>query len=169
MFFESRLECDKNECDKPGNDKPNNDKDNCAEYQGRLPECGNMVFPYVPMQRNNPATYEANEALNNGTLFPGLNLPFHLKGEASNIVKGPLNELQALEFVIQELGLYLDTHPNDQEAFSLFQKYVELEKTARKNFVSSNGPLFQRDAAQSDQYNWLQEPWPWNRSAEVGK
>ena len=30
--------------------------------------------------------------------------------------------------MIQELGLYLDTHPNDSEAFALFQNYVELEK-----------------------------------------
>ena len=167
MFFENRSDCDKPECDKPGNDKPNNDT--CAEYQGRLPECGNLVFPYVPLQRDNPSTYEANEALNTGTLFPSLNLPFHLKVNASNVVKGPLNELQALEFVIQELGLYLDTHPNDKEAFALYQKYVGLEKTARKNFVASNGPLFQTDAAKNDKYNWLQDPWPWNKTEEGGK
>lgn len=152
MFFENRQEGSSNN-----------------EHMGRLPECGNLVFPYVPMQCDNPTTYDANEALNTGTLFPSLNLPFHLKVGATDVVKGPLNELQALEFVIQELGLYLDTHPNDQEAFTLFQKYVELEKTARKNFVAANGPLFQTDAAKNDTYNWLQDPWPWSRTDEGGK
>ena len=38
-------------------------------------------MPYVPFQQNNPQKYAQTEALSNGTLFPGLNLPFHLAGE----------------------------------------------------------------------------------------
>lgn len=60
-----------------------------------------------------------------------------------------LNQLRALDFVIQELSLYLDTHPNDSEAFALFQNYVELEKTAREKYVEQHGPLTQNDAALS--------------------
>ena len=50
----------------------------CSTMEGALPgKCGNMVFPYIAMQGENPKRYDQKEALENGTLFPGLNLPFH--------------------------------------------------------------------------------------------
>lgn len=36
-----------------------------------------LAFPYVPMQKNDPERYSQQDALRAGTLFPGLNLPFH--------------------------------------------------------------------------------------------
>ncbi len=130
--------------------------------KGTLPPCGDLATPYVPMMEPLPERYSYTDALNSGTLFPALNLPFHLKINANNVVKTPLNELQALEFVVTELGLYLDTHPNDEEAFYVFKQYVELEKEARKAFTEANGPLFQTDAARSETYTWAQDPWPWH-------
>ena len=138
----------------------------CPDGKGKLPACGNLAFPYIPMQGTDAKKYTQTEALNNGTLYPGLNLPFHLKVNASNVVNTPLTELQALEFVLLELGLYLDTHPDDQEAFALFQKYAELERTARQTYGKENGALFKRESAQNDSFTWVQDPWPWNKSAE---
>ena len=95
---------------------------NCPDYYGTLPSCTNLAFPYVPMQQQNPKRYDQTDALSNGTLFPGLNLPLHLKTKGSTLPSSdPLTELQALEFVVLELGLYLDTHQDDEEAFSLFR------------------------------------------------
>ena len=88
----------------------------CDSSRGTLPACAPLAVPYVPFQQMAPKRYSQNDALSNGTLFPGLNLPFHLKIDAPNAVTGPLGELQALEFVLLELGLYLDTHQNDSEA-----------------------------------------------------
>ena len=49
----------------------------CREMDGSLPGgCGNMVFPYIAMQRENAQRYDNREALSQGTLFPGLDLPF---------------------------------------------------------------------------------------------
>ena len=141
----------------------NNMTPTCGDACGTLPECAPLVFPYVPMQQTGAKRYNQNDALNNGTLFPGLNLPFHIKAEASNVVNGPLAELQALEFVITELGLYLDTHADDQEAFALFQQYVAMEKEGRERYVEMYGPLLQTEAAKSDCYTWLCNPWPWER------
>ena len=72
-------------------------------------------------------------------------------------------ELQALEFVLVELGLYLDTHSGDAEAFELYKQYAALEKEAREKYEAANGPLFQRSTANSKTWNaWLSDPWPWN-------
>ena len=135
----------------------------CPDGCGTLPECAPLAVPYVPFQQSGSKRYTQNEALNNGTLFPGLNLPFHLKAGAANVPSTPLAELQALEFVLLELGLYLDTHQADSEAFALFQQYAALEKAGREKYESMYGPLVQSAAAAQKSFSsWIAEPWPWN-------
>ncbi len=131
---------------------------------GTLPgKCASMVFPYIPMQENNPKVYEQTEALATGTLFPGLNLPFHRAMENRlNCKNAPLCELMALDFAVVELGLYLDTHKDDAEAFALFQKYVALYQEGKAKYEKLYGPLKQTSAAKSASYNWLENPWPWD-------
>jgi len=102
------------------------------------------------------------DALNNGTLYPGLNLPSRAKVNAASLPQTPMTELQALEFVLQELALYLDTHPSDGEAFELFRQYAALEETARADYVEIGGPIMRGETARSKTYTWLQYPWPWN-------
>ena len=77
-------------------------------------------------QGPNPEKYTKERALEQGTLYPDLNLPFHLKVNPGRVADTPLNQIRALDFAIQELGLYLDTHPYDSEAFALFQEYVTM-------------------------------------------
>ena len=134
----------------------------CPDHCGTLPECAPLAVPYVPFQQQGSKQYGHREALNNGTLFPGLNLPFHVKVKPGDVANSALGELQALQFVLLELGLYLDTHKDDAEAFAVFQRYATMEKEARKRYEAENGPLFQRSTASSDSYNWLCDPWPWN-------
>jgi len=135
----------------------------CPDHYGTLPSCAGLAFPYVSMQQRNPKRYDQTDALRNGTLFPGLNLPFHLKVNGSTLpTSDPLTELQALEFVVLELGLYLDTHPDDEEAFTLFRQYSAMEKAAKAAYESKYGPLMLCNAAEHGTYRWLEEPWPWN-------
>ena len=134
----------------------------CPDHCGTLPSCAGLAVPYVPFQQDNPKKYGQNEALSNGTLFPALNLPFHLKVEGSYLPSNPLVELQALEFVVLELGLYLNTHPDDTEAFTLFKQYAAMEKATKAAYESKFGPLMKSSAAAFDCYRWLQDPWPWN-------
>lgn len=134
----------------------------CADHCGTMPSCAPLAVPYVPFQQTGSQKYDQAQALNNGTLFPGLNLPFRVKATAANVVNGPLAELQALEFVLVELGLYLDTHQDDREAFELFQQYAALEQEGRARYEAMYGPLTQTAAANMDQYTWLKDPWPWN-------
>ena len=127
-----------------------------------MPDCAPLAVPYVPFQQTTASKYSSQEALSQGPLFPGLNLPFHLKTEGSSVPSTPLSELQALEFVVLELGMYLDTHPDDTEAFTLFKQYAAMEKAAKAAYESKFGPLTKSSAASGERYNWLQEPWPWN-------
>lgn len=135
----------------------------CGDACGTMPDCAPLAVPYVPFQQTGSKRYSQQDALNNGTLFPGLNLPFHLKSDAANAVSGPLGELQALEFVLVELGLYLDTHQGDAEAFELYRQYAALERQARETYESMCGPVTQTAVANSKSWSaWLGDPWPWN-------
>ena len=134
----------------------------CPDTHGSMPSCAGLAVPYVPFQQNGSKKYSQSEALSNGTLFPGLNLPFHLKTEGSALPSNPLVELQALEFVVLELGTYLDTHPDDMEAFDLFKQYAAMEKAAKETYEAKFGPLMKSSAASGASYRWLQDPWPWN-------
>ena len=42
-----------------------------------------------------------------------------------------LGELMALDFAIDELGLYLVTHAQDQEALQLYWSYIKLARAGR--------------------------------------
>ncbi len=136
----------------------------CPDSCGILPSCAGLSVPYVPFQQENPDKYSQSEAIRNGTLFPGLNLPFYLKVEGGALPAGPLAELQALDFVVVELGHYLDTHADDKEAFSLFQQYAAMCKSAKASYEAEYGPLTRPATACQASYNWLDDPWPWNYS-----
>lgn len=136
----------------------------CDDANGILPACAPLAVPYVPFQQKNPKRYPQQEALATGTLFPGLDLPFRVKQEVKQALGGPLAELQALEFVLLELALYLDTHADDSEAFALYQQYADMERQARASYEAVNGPLTRSAVAQSgDWMEWLKNPWPWEQ------
>lgn len=133
----------------------------CDDSQGVLPACAPLAVPYVPFQQTGSRKYSQTDALNNGTLFPGLNLPFRYQVEARNVVSSPMSELQALEFVLLELSLYLDTHPDDTEAFELFRQYNAMHKTAHEQYARTYGPITHADVANDSTYTWPKAPWPW--------
>lgn len=136
----------------------------CREMDGRLPKgCGNMAFPYIAMQREDAPRYEDKEALLQGTLFPGLDLPFRkeLRSRFPKVNEALL-ELMALDFAIDELGLYLTTHPNDQQALELYWSYIRLGREGRAKYEEANGPLLQTDITEGS-FRWLDDPWPWDK------
>jgi spore coat protein JB len=143
-------------------ENPNETK--CGTGNGTLPgTCASLVYPFVAMQENNPPRYDRGEALQTGTLFPGLNLPFHAamkqKLRTDNTA---LAELMALDFAVDELGLYLTTHQNDKEALSLYWSYVKLANEGRMKYQKMYGPLLQTDITEDGRFTWLNDPWPWN-------
>lgn len=133
----------------------------CSDACGTLPPCAPLAVPYVPFQQVGSKKYDQIDALSNGTIFPSLNLPFHLKATAASLPDDHSAQLQALLFVITELGLYLDTHKEDKEAFQLFQQYAKLAQEAKQNYEAMHGPLTQLSAGQDAAYRWLDDPWPW--------
>ena len=77
---------------------------------------------------------------------------------------GKCEALQAVNeaaFVLQELVLYLDTHPTCASGLTRYQQARECYRQAVDAYVLQYGPL-QFDQIQPDScWQWVQTPWPW--------
>lgn len=142
-------------------------KSGCDTRFGSLPgTCASLAFPYIPMQSDNPERYSQQDGLIVGTLFPGLNLPFHTELKTKfPAINSALSELMALDFAIDELGLYLTTHPNDEEVLNLYWAYIKLGREGREKYEEQYGPLLQTDLTPGS-FAWLSDPWPWDMEGE---
>lgn len=129
--------------------------------EGRLPASAPLANPYVPFQRENPARYEARKGMVRGTLYPGLDLPFMGMVNNRELPNTPLSELQVLAFALQDLALYLDTHRDDKEALELYRNYQEIYHKGMMEYTEKNRPLNHGSPRNSKEYDWLNDPWPW--------
>ncbi len=67
----------------------------------------------------------------------------------------------AIDFVADELSLYLDTHRDDKDAFAMYQSVLALSKEAHARYAASCGPVVKNDMLGLKEYAWLDPPWPW--------
>ena len=75
--------------------------------------------------------------------------------------KEMLMKIRELDFAIIELGLYLNTHPEDQRALCLHRKYTKELKELKDKYQKVYGPL--SIYFPCNKWRWLEEPWPWER------
>lgn len=76
-----------------------------------------------------------------------------------------LKKVQSYNFAAHDMLLYLDTHPDDKSAFSIFKDLVRNTKKAKEEYERKYGPLTAYSAANCDSFNWLDSPWPWEKEA----
>ena len=74
-----------------------------------------------------------------------------------------LQYINEVSFAVNDISLYLDTHPCDQEAMEYYQKHVAMRKEALRDYAKHYGPLTIDTAndADSDSWEWVMQPWPW--------
>lgn len=133
--------------------------------EGQLPATAPLANPYVPFQLENPPKYDARMGIVRGTIYPGLDLPFMGMVNKNELPVTPKSELQVLAFAIQELALYLDTHRDDHEALELYQSYQEIYHKCMNEYTRNCRPLNHWGPTASENYQWLNDPWPWEYAA----
>ncbi|TCP55456.1 spore coat protein JB [Tumebacillus sp. BK434] len=73
-----------------------------------------------------------------------------------------LLDLQAVDFVLVELNLYLDTHPTDRKAIEQYNLYAHKKQQLKQQFDANFGPLQGFGNSYSkDPFEWGKAPWPW--------
>lgn len=76
-----------------------------------------------------------------------------------------LKEITALDFVMIDLQLYLNTHPMDQAALERYNAIVPQLDTLKKNYESCYGMLCVGNSFSPYPWQWISEPWPWEYEA----
>lgn len=137
--------------------------------------------------------YDEAQALCIGTIFPELNKPFYitvkdkrLKEEDWNNVLWDVNEadsgnedanvseahmllrIQQISFMMDDLRLYMDTHPNDQAGLELLKDILRKRKMLLAEFAQKYYPLtmdcmadIYGEKPDSVCYCWEKGPIPW--------
>ncbi|PIC64210.1 spore coat protein CotJB [Sporosarcina sp. P13] len=76
-----------------------------------------------------------------------------------------LKEVQQADFVVVELTLYTNTHPNDEDGLEQWRLAIKEASRARKAYEKRYGPLslhsIPSEQAIEMGWRWNQAPWPW--------
>lgn len=74
-----------------------------------------------------------------------------------------LKQIQEISFTVNDLNLYLDTHPTDQDALTAFSQAMNQRKQLMETFGSQYEPLtidcVNLDG--KDHFTWTDGPAPW--------
>ena len=73
-----------------------------------------------------------------------------------------MNLINKLSFALDDTRLFLDTHPDNQEALEYFERTVHLRNRAVNDYTAKYGPVNQYVLNTSQGYNWNSCPLPWN-------
>ena len=77
-----------------------------------------------------------------------------------------LEQISQCEFILIDINLYLDTHPNDKRALADYNSYADQLEVLKHKYVKMYGPLqnFGNSTVCSDDcFIWVTQPFPWDR------
>lgn len=66
-----------------------------------------------------------------------------------------------ISFAIDELRLYLDTHPYCREALAMMQAYRQERDALMNEYEQSGGSFAGYETAEGDAWTWNEGPMPW--------
>ncbi len=139
---------------------------------------GQLAMASIPKQEW-CEPYDWFTALMEGTIFPCLNLTFykapvakkncHTDSGTGNMSQKNREEmmscLSAISFALNDLTLYLDTHPDCPKGTALFYQLLEQRLLLLSEFAGKFYPLTQTSMITGnynhDQYGWSEGPMPW--------
>ena len=127
-----------------------------------------MQIPNM-MNNNNSSKLDLarpNEAFIQGNLFNNLYQGYKNYRPMKLVPNNPqaqlLLELSTYCFVVHELRLYLDVHPNDQTMIDLFNQYNTRANELMMEYERNYGPISWNSLSSPNEFNWALNKWPWN-------
>lgn len=73
-----------------------------------------------------------------------------------------LMRIQVMDFAMLETNLFLDSHPNNQEALALHEKYKQSYEMLVAEYESKYGPIKLNTDSREKTWAWIKDPWPWD-------
>ena len=79
-----------------------------------------------------------------------------------------LRRIQAYDFAIVEMNLFLDTHPTDAQGIALFHMYQEKRNQLIAAYETQYGPYINTvNDVKGNNFTWISDPWPWEFCKEM--
>lgn len=72
-----------------------------------------------------------------------------------------LKQVYQTGFAMDDVVLYLDTHPDDREALNYYFYVANLNKQAVEAYEAQCGPLMANQVNSENYWSWVSDPWPW--------
>lgn len=76
-----------------------------------------------------------------------------------------LDAIDQVSFAMDELRLYLDTHPENGEALAEFVTLRKKREALLEEYRMNVGPIVSYSAGGRTGWNWVEGPWPWEKEA----
>ena len=73
-----------------------------------------------------------------------------------------LDTIQTLDFALFEVTLYLDAYCDDCQALELYHRLLEQRRVAAEKYEAEIGPLTFRGNRSCTQWDWVNQPYPWD-------
>lgn len=79
--------------------------------------------------------------------------------------KALFDQINAVSFAMDDLRLFLDTHPDDEEALALFNDYMGQRTELIGKYTEKYGPVDSYFLDTSNGWCWNAAPMPWKQEA----
>lgn len=76
-----------------------------------------------------------------------------------------LKKVQAACFALEDIKLFLDTHPTDRSALECYAKYQKIYEMLVNEFEEKYGALNAERVDTRKGWTWVENPWPWEMEA----
>ncbi len=73
-----------------------------------------------------------------------------------------MRKMMEYDFVVNELVLFLDTHPDNVKALRRHEEMAKKAAAVRAEYEAAYGPVTPSMPAKGDQWAWIDNPWPWD-------
>ncbi len=79
---------------------------------------------------------------------------------ASTSKQALMNQINEASFAMDEILLFLDTHPDDAAAMEYYRNAAAMRHQAMDAYQRQFGPLMV-DGVFGNSWDWINDPWPW--------
>ena len=77
-----------------------------------------------------------------------------------------MEEIRACNFAVTDIGMFLDTNPNNEEALECCNDYRDMYEDAVREYEKHYGPLSVFGNDNCEKWEWCSAPWPWEGDAD---
>ena len=77
---------------------------------------------------------------------------------------GLLRRIQAEDFAVYEVALYLDAYPTNRKALAFYEEHKGALAALKTAYMQKYGPLTIYDNSGAE-WQWCRGPWPWEKEA----